>query len=1066
MEVDSSIKKFCKEFDYKIDDFTKESLPENRVGFFYESRSEQATLSFYLLPKSICAPSEFKAIHKRIWSEDRADLYITVDDEGGKIYYAKTLPENALKEGIKIDSFSYGAFKPSEMQEKFEEFKKRDCLKKTSVDSGLFIEAYRERLREIQKENKSTVDDALISTIVYLREHVSDYIEISNRQRCKEVIEALIDRSIFIKFLEDRGLLTRSIYGDGGEDLNSYKDILNLDDIDTLNNFFEQINKKFNGDLFSEPKLDKQYFTAEKSLVKILELFIKGAAVEEGASGTAVAQLPLFDYEFSVIPVELLSTIYESFLEEDRKRESIYYTPLPIVDIILRDTLEEYLKTEGSRPKILDPSCGSGNFLVSTFKRLIEYDEKNGRNDNRSTLNDRANLLQDCIFGIDKDPIATRITIFSLYLSLFEGFEENKDILKDFEFPKLLNKNIMVKNSLSTNYMDEIIFTDSKNERIEHFDICIGNPPWGKIQENTDEHDFYVKNDDKICDKEISQAFITQIPVWSHPETRFGLIIKGTNFLNPRNEKFVKFFFENFILEKYYDLTKARGFIFKHGKFSASIIIFKHKNESNRLSKFLYYQPIESRLSKDLKILFLEKEKLQFIDDAQHSPHFFIRSLLGNKWDIELIEKLQKYPKISEESNPTIRHGAIIKGRKKLKKLIQKIKNKGELQDEELIETVEKLKELGVYEPLIFGNAQEFEIAYKQFFDKIVASEQISDNFLPLVKPKNIANYRIIDLDKFIDYGPWLSRPRDKSLFEGRRIYIRETVKTPYRMCANLCEEKVITDHNYVFKIDDNDLSYFYLAFFNSLLASYFLSFTSPRLATRQNTEISKKNLENLPFPQFIDEEVFKDIVTLAGITHKLRNSVEDYDNEGMQSMVDSLVHKYYIENLSGELFDQLLYIQDELIFEFYGLNGKERQRIRDFFIPPNEKVGFNDLEVYAKTFKNILSPYIAEDSDLYYNRYIPAHRMLDFATIKFIINGKEGFKRKKTGSYDTIIEFIGYELLKNKNVSFIPGGHFEIYQDNQLFVVKPIAKKMWSKTKAIEDATSELEKIRLHYAR
>jgi len=73
---------------------------------------------------------------------------------------------------------------------------------------------------------------------------------------------------------------------------------------------------------------------------------------------------------------------------------------------------------------------------------------------------------------------------------------------------------------------------------------------------------------------------------------------------------------------------------------------------------------------------------------------------------------------------------------------------------------------------------------------------------------------------------------------------------------------------------------------------------------------------------------------------------------------------------------------------------------------------------------------------------------------------------QKKKIKYKTILEFIGQELIKDKQVSFIPGGQFEIYHDDCLFIIKPAMKKVWSKTKAIEDAMSELEKIRSYYAR
>lgn len=1055
MEVESTITRFCKEFNYHIKNFKEKPLSENVIGFFYESKSKQTTISFYLLQEFTNKHAEFEPIHKRIWSENKADIYIVINKNGGRIYYAKTLPEDALKEDIMIGDFSYGELKPTE------EFQKKIALKKFSVDSGLFIEAYQKRLKEIQKKKKKTVDQALINTITYLRDNVSEYIKIENLNKRREFIQTLIDRSIFVKFLEERGLLN-SIYKDFIVDVNCYKDILNLNDIEQLNIFFEQINKKFNGDLFKGPKLDRKYFT-EKSLTKILDLFIKGAEVRRGKAGGAFAQLPLFDYDFKIIPVELLSNIYESFLKEKRREEGIYYTPNPIIDIILKDTLEEYIKTESLHPKILDPSCGSGNFLVRAFKKLIDSSEKNGQ----LSLQNRMVLLQDCIFGIDKDSIAARITVFSLYISLFEGLEDEKCTSEIFEFPKLLNKNILVSDSLNLNFKKNINFENSKNEKIELFDIIIGNPPWGGIQENSPENEFYLQNRDKIDDKEISQAFIIRVLDWSNSKTRFGFIIKATNFLNLKKH-FFNFFFSNFILDRYYDLTKARDIIFEDPKFPASIIIFRQKINVESSSQFLYYRPIESKLSKDLKILFLEKERIKLDTDIITDRYLFIKLLSGNRWDIELIDKLQKFPKISTSLDPKILMGARIEDKKEMQDHIKKIKATRDLQDLDYkyIKITQKLKDLELYERFIYGTPEEFDDTYKDFIDRIITDHRINNNCLPLIGPENIENYKIKKPTRFIDYGPWLNRPGDKSAFEGRRLFIRETVKKPYRLCAALCEDNTITDHNYILKSKDEDSQYFFLALLNSLLASFYLSFTSSRFATKTNTGISRENLEGLPYPKFKDQEVFGDIVNIAKYIQNFVNNNIDENCIKETNLIKSLSHKYFIENVYSEKLKQLIYIQDELIFEFYGLNGKERQRIKDFFIPENEIIISDDIKYYAETFRNILSPYIVKELNLYYNYYIPLNGILDFAAIEFIISGNTQLERKSKIKYKTILEFIGQELIKEKEVSFIPGGQFEIYHDDCLFIIKPAIKKMWSKTNAIEDVLSELEKIRSYYAR
>ena len=74
-------------------------------------------------------------------------------------------------------------------------------------------------------------------------------------------------------------------------------------------------------------------------------------------------------YDFKYIPIELISAIYETFLDEDRRKTSACYTPPEIVDFVLNEVLP--FETEPQNVSILDPACGSGIFLVEAYRRLV-----------------------------------------------------------------------------------------------------------------------------------------------------------------------------------------------------------------------------------------------------------------------------------------------------------------------------------------------------------------------------------------------------------------------------------------------------------------------------------------------------------------------------------------------------------------------------------------------------------------------------------------------------------------------------------------------------------------------
>ena len=69
--------------------------------------------------------------------------------------------------------------------------------------------------------------------------------------------------------------------------------------------------------------------------------------------------------------------------------------------------------------KVLDPSCGSGAFLVQCYRRIIEQDEEfaPGQPMQPARLRD---LLKSHIFGIDRDGDACRVAELSLSLTLLD----------------------------------------------------------------------------------------------------------------------------------------------------------------------------------------------------------------------------------------------------------------------------------------------------------------------------------------------------------------------------------------------------------------------------------------------------------------------------------------------------------------------------------------------------------------------------------------------------------------------------------------------------------------------
>jgi hypothetical protein len=121
-------------------------------------------------------------------------------------------------------------------------------------------------------------------------------------------------------------------------------------------------------------------------------------------------------YNFANVRNELFGYIYENYLKElyEDKNKGQYFTDPSVVEFMLdeigytTDEIKKRIKEKPNNPdiSIMDPACGSGTFLYSATKRIIDAvyrgDEK--------TAKHAENLISENVFGLD-------IAVFPLYLA-------------------------------------------------------------------------------------------------------------------------------------------------------------------------------------------------------------------------------------------------------------------------------------------------------------------------------------------------------------------------------------------------------------------------------------------------------------------------------------------------------------------------------------------------------------------------------------------------------------------------------------------------------------------------
>ncbi len=151
-----------------------------------------------------------------------------------------------------------------------------------------------------------------------------------------------------------------------------------------------------------------------------------------------------------------------------RRANGVYYTPPPLTEHILAQTLGRLLpgKTarEAGRIRVLDPACGSGFFLLRAYRYLLDWHrERRGR---RLSPAERQRILHEQIFGVDIDPEATE--------AAQRGLAELAGVRTTT--PRL---------AAAIRCADALIGLDWQADfpaagQAGGFDVVIGNPPWGQ----------------------------------------------------------------------------------------------------------------------------------------------------------------------------------------------------------------------------------------------------------------------------------------------------------------------------------------------------------------------------------------------------------------------------------------------------------------------------------------------------------------------------------------------------------------------------------------------------------
>lgn len=114
-----------------------------------------------------------------------------------------------------------------------------------------------------------------------------------------------------------------------------------------------------------------------------------------------------------------LGDLYQDLSEAVRKRYALLQTPEFVESFILDYTLEPAIDTFGLPGlRLIDPTCGSGHFLLTTFERVFDRWQKREPGTNTRALAQRA---LDVVHGTDINPYAIAICRFRLLIAAMKA---------------------------------------------------------------------------------------------------------------------------------------------------------------------------------------------------------------------------------------------------------------------------------------------------------------------------------------------------------------------------------------------------------------------------------------------------------------------------------------------------------------------------------------------------------------------------------------------------------------------------------------------------------------------
>lgn len=589
-----------------------------------------------------------RELHRRVWNQGLAAVLVVIGPRDVVILSGVTLPakpEEAFAEGNRIIAVLDRVADALELRQLV-----------LSFETGEFFRQHSKSF-----DPKLRVDRQLLKNLTGARDRLA---AATAPTLDPKILDALLCRVVFTCYLIDREVIGETYFAETGIDRAA-----NLRELferypaaeakDRLYDLFARFRVDFNGDMF-QGDLDAERPLIGPAHIGVLRSLLRGDDVLDGQLA-----LGFTTYDFGVIPIETISDIYERFLKaadpEEKRRKGAYYTPRFLAEVVLDTALEGYQSLLGST--FLDPACGSGIFLVGLFNRIAEeWARKNPDAEYDEKADALIQILTAQLFGVDESETACRIAAFSLYLALLDHLAPS-DIRKLQARGRMLPRIVFSKDGrrgddggrtiLNADFFEaEGLLPDRA------FDVVIGNPPWASVEgKEKSPMERWCSAPERrlpVADRQLAHGFVWKAAEHQKDGGRICLVLPYGVLLNLKALDFQRALMSRHAVERVLNLADLRFYLFENAIRPSVVVRYRREAPRAKRHSISYYAPKTEWETLRAEIISIQPEDRSDIIlsevlrplERHEPPLVWKERLWGTPRDWKFLDRLSVLPRL------------------------------------------------------------------------------------------------------------------------------------------------------------------------------------------------------------------------------------------------------------------------------------------------------------------------------------------------------------------------------------------------------------------------------------